>query len=483
MIGHQERSMEQLTSKRKTAASEPEFAGPSIGLFDRLLDATYPLLNKLHGLDRSRRFWAILLYRHLSRLAWANPSIGMAPPDEIPRTEHARRGRGSATNRLRDTWYLPGEAIRRTEVAYLLRSPLVSARSIVTGFHYYHVISRLVARPASFLELRARAQRTTDAAARRALQEMVEDVDFPLARRALKSLPSGYVEEFRSLYDGVYVKNAEEKEFHASMLPAVEARMTIARHVEEGSRLSFYQHAANYGEIRNHVRHYAESGIADRFRTWGWKLRENDEPYLALRLMKPPRLTFQPKPEASSWLFIIVRQPLPSLIEATRTIQRRFFGTLRDERAAKIVVRPCVKKGGSVASQIVEEIRPRVRCIDDGTARMVDQFRDTELVILDRFPSTIFMECVTADVPVIGIVPNDVEFTQNASRFYDEFFRLGLLHKDPESAAAFLNSLTVGSWWQEVTRLDSFRDYLHTFCNRDISRHMIDAKPKRRIAS
>jgi hypothetical protein len=35
--------------------------------FDYLLDTVYPVLNRLHQFDGSRRFWGILLYRYLSK--------------------------------------------------------------------------------------------------------------------------------------------------------------------------------------------------------------------------------------------------------------------------------------------------------------------------------------------------------------------------------------------------------------------------------
>jgi putative transferase (TIGR04331 family) len=120
-------------------------------------------------------------------------------------------------------------------------------------------------------------------------------------------------------------------------------------------------------------------------------------------------------------------------------------------------------------TQVVDEVRSRVRAIDDGASRMIDLVRESELLVLDMFPSTAFMESMTADVPIIAIVPEDAAFTENAASFYDEFFKIGLLHKSPASAAAFLNHLNVRHWWQGVTRLTCFKEYLATFCNRDLS--------------
>jgi hypothetical protein len=86
------------------------------------------------------------------------------------------------------------------------------------------------------------------------------------------------------------------------------------------------------------------------------------------------------------------------------------------------------------------------------------------------FPSTAFLESIIGGVPIVAIVPEGTEFTEAAGEFYREFARLGVLHDSPESAAAFLNHLSVRSWWREISGLDCFRDYLNCFCNRDLSR-------------
>jgi putative transferase (TIGR04331 family) len=289
------------------------------------------------------------------------------------------------------------------------------------------------------------------------------------ARLALEWLPSWYVEEFRACHDRTEVAGARNKEFHASFLAAPEERMVVARHVEEGARLTFYQHAAMYGEVPGHCMYVAETMLSDRFRTWGWKLGPVDEPFLALRLIKPPREMLAARAEAGRLLYVMIRQPLPGLIEQTHAVQRRFFAAL-GHRAAEVVVRPRVNKGGMGAHQVLPEVSARVAAIDSGTTPMTALVSQTRLVVLDMMPSTLFMECVTADVPVIALVPEETTFTPLAAEFYDEFFRLGLLQRTPEEAARFLAGLDPRSWWRDVRGRRCFQDYLRTFCNRDEAR-------------
>jgi putative transferase (TIGR04331 family) len=374
---------------------------------------------------------------------------------------------------LHDARYAPGEAIGNARTAYLLRTPFPTARSIITGFHYNHVIARLVDQPASagFQGLRGGKSHASplDLAARQALDQITKGIACPLVRMALQWLPSQYLEEFAGSYESVPITEPGSKQFHGAVLPNFRARMIIARYVEEGSKLSLYQHAASYGELRDHVLHKAESEFANRFCTWGWKCRERDVPYLALRIMKPPALMFRNMRGAKTWLYIIMRQPLIRTIETTYAVQRRFFGTLSHQLASKVVVRPHVSKGGLAERQIAKEVRSRLQGVDDGSSRMVDLVKGAEIVILDNFPTTAFMECLVGNVPVVAIIPEGTLFTETATEFYDEFFRLGLLQRSPEDAAAFLNQLHPGSWWKGVTKLDCLGEYLNTFCNMDIA--------------
>jgi putative transferase (TIGR04331 family) len=186
--------------------------------------------------------------------------------------------------------------------------------------------------------------------------------------------------------------------------------------------------------------------------------------------MKPPALMYRAGWWGTYWIYVILRQPLRALIDTTLATQQRFFGALKTSRARKIVIRPHTQKRGHAETQIIEQAQRSVVAIDDGTSLMADLIKDAELVILDNFPSTAFLECAIGDVPVVAIVPAETEFTQIARTFYDEFFAAGLLHRSPESAAAFLNRLDVKSWWQRVSRQPIFRDYVATFGNRDTSR-------------
>ena len=455
-----------------------------IRCFDALLDSVYPTLNALHGISYSRRFWALLLYRYLSKCLIVNeaglprleapPSV---PNDEAvlgPRAGEAaapmssrREPRGvvrAAAHALGKLTSLPAIAGERKRLRRLWRTPMATSRTILGDFHYYHKIVQHLPTPAALLNPAAIPMEVQgDPSKREELRAAAAEVDSPLTRLALDWLPCWYVEELASRIAAIRLVNSTSREFHASFFASPEVRFYVARHIEAGSRLSIYQHAATYGEIEHDVHHYIESRIADRFCTWGWQREPSDVPFLALRLIKPAGEEIRRHGNASRWIYLNVRQPLPWLLELTLAEQDRFFALLTEEKARRVTVRPRVNKGGSPLVQVSDRARGRV-AVDDGRTKWNELVSRAELVILDSFPSTAFMECVTAGVPVIAIVPEATVFTPLAAGFYEEAYRSGVLHRSPESAAAFLNDLTVSAWWRSVRRQRWFPEYVQTFC-------------------
>ncbi|MEX1257177.1 MAG: hypothetical protein WEG36_06125 [Gemmatimonadota bacterium] len=457
--------------------------------YDRLLEAVFPHLNAVHGIDRSRRYWAIVLHRYLRKCLMAG-DVGLDPERPALPPTHDNDilgayvgGGGKQTNLASRPSMLrrvkkrlpaihPSPAGVRTWLRLRqLRTTLVDrSPSILFGFHYFHVVADLVEQPSAMLQLPRQAIPASPAwdARREALADAESDVVWPLARLALRWLPTWYVEEFDARDASVPVRDPTEREFHASFLWSPEGRFFIARHVEEGSALTMYQHAGTYGELAEDVAHHSEAVISDRFRTWGWELLPGDSPLLALRLLKPPGQTIRRLRPVPRWLYIHIRDPYPWFIGETVETQDRFFAELQVAKAAKVLLRPRAVPGGSSDPQIGPRARSVVAGIDGGTLSWAKVGNRSEIVILDAFPTTLFLECLHAGIPVVAIVPETVCFTEVAAPFYEEFARAGILHANPESAARFLNSLDIPRWWSEVESSTWFQEYMRTFCRTEL---------------
>lgn len=363
---------------------------PPTARFDRLLDEIYPRLNALHGIDRSRRFWAILIHRYLRKCLMAG-EVGLDPDRPLPPATHDNAVLGpfvgagetapvpeagvvsSARARLRGRWdsfpRTPRTAQAWLRLRRLNRTPMDGSRSVLFGFHYFHVIAGLVDPPAAPLNLPSVGATTSaDPSKRNAFRELEASADWRLVRLALRWLPTWYVEEFEHRDDAVRLQRPIEQAFHASFLPTPEGRFHIARHVEEGAAFTMYQHAGTYGEMKEDVAHHIEAWFADRYRTWGWELLPKDSPFLALRLLKPPGEEVVRRTPLPRWLYINIRDPYPWFIPETIDTQERFFFATRLPLGPAGSSSPTHDEGRRVGSTD-QRPRPRLRAGDRPVSR------------------------------------------------------------------------------------------------------------------
>ena len=227
----------------------------------------------------SRRFWGILLYRYLCKCILAQ-SAQLAPtliPAVIASDDSVLgamvRESGTSTNAAQSMAFRVARAARsgvqdlrhapsmwrdRSQHWYLSLRPIESSRSVLTGFDYFHVISRQVPLPAAIMRTHGvENSRLTEPFKRQVILELAGDINWPLARLALTWLPWWYVEGFSRILTGVEMTGMEKKEIHASCLPGVDVRMFVAKCVAGGSKLSMYQHSAGYGEVKEHLMYHA----------------------------------------------------------------------------------------------------------------------------------------------------------------------------------------------------------------------------------
>lgn len=449
-----------------------------------MLDGVSRHLNDVHGVRHSRRYWSILLFRYLNKCGEAIRAglpvddAPASPPDEDA-ILGMKEGDGAAParragllqrvgHRLASLPRSPRAVRERASIKRLHDANADSARSLLYGFHYYHRIAEMVEQPAAMLLAPRLKNPAANPAKRNALREVERAEPSPNVRTALRWLPRDYVEEFSAREAAVPIRNPAQS-YHAGFLTAVEARMRIAAHVELGAGLSIYQHAATYGEVEDDVAYHAESGFADRFFTWGWKIGPRDVPYVGLRLLKPAEEEIRPRGDATQWVYLCVRYPYPWLLRDALDTQDRFFEKLSPAHTRRVSVRPKALKGGSAERQMSALARKGGATLDDGMASWSTLANRAALVVVDSFPTTVFQECVLAGIAIIGLVPRATRYTEVARPFYEQFERVGVLHRDPAAAAAFLNDTNLTDWWASVRQQDWFGEYIRTFCRTTIN--------------
>lgn len=281
-------------------------------------------------------------------------------------------------------------------------------------------------------------------------------------RNVIRRIPKVYIENFDNLYDSVELVNPEKKTFHVHLTDSLFETIMIAKYTEKGSKLTWYQHGCYYGEVVHKYRGYFEHSTGDLFRTWGYKEHEIDEPWSAYRLeafrQKLPKNTVKKTYDLMVCYSAIGGDNKKQVRENTVFLLKELDKT----KFSKIVARPRPVNSRQVASKQLDYVSDvRVTVAPDGSS-VADQVADSAIVFEMRVPSTNFLECIYSDWPVIGLLDNE-QPTEIIKPYYDFFLNIGILHPDIETAVEFLNNVDVDTWWRSVMESPGYQSYKKSF--------------------
>ena len=262
---------------------------------------------------------------------------------------------------------------------------------------------------------------------RELLNEITEKYDSQFLRNVIRRIPKIYIEHFENLYNSVELYDPGNKTFHVHLTDSLFETMMIAKYCEEGSKLIWYQHGCYYGEVVHKYRGYFEHSTGDRFRTWGYRDHEIDEPWSAYRLEAFKRRMPQNGADTTYDLMIcysaLGNHKKKDMVNYTDTLLRE----VDKGKYQKILARP--RPGNSrvkASSQLDFITDSRVTVAPDGSS-IAGQVAESRLVFQMRVPSTNFLECIYIDKPVIGILNNDHP-SSIIKPYYDFFLSTGVAH-------------------------------------------------------
>jgi putative transferase (TIGR04331 family) len=285
-------------------------------------------------------------------------------------------------------------------------------------------------------------------------------------------MPCAYVEGFKSLFE-------TSKPWKSKRFPSV--IFTANRHlyddvfnfwtalaVESGSHLVLAQHGGNYGisEFPSFAERH-ENLVADRYITWGWSSTgptykgfalpligralhssQPNGPLLVItdQLWKYPRSIFSDTPESSTYL-----DHLKSTIDG-----------LLPEIRSEALLRIHHAHGDAGSSQINwwKLNNPDIRQ-DVGDIGFQKRLAQSRLVLIAHNGTSI-PESIALHAPTI-ITWSDsyMKVRQSAEPVFDALEQVGIFHRTPESAAAFINSIwdDVDGWWNSQPTLDARKQF------------------------
>jgi putative transferase (TIGR04331 family) len=245
-----------------------------------------------------------------------------------------------------------------------------------------------------------------------------------------------------------------------------------AEAVERGVPLALLQHGGSYGCARWNSSEDYEARIADRYYTWGWDdPRPNVVPWSASRLRAHVRGAAQSG--GGDILWVVVSFPryaytMYSVPSGPQTLayldfQERFGRAVSPEVRQLLRYRPYpLQYGWSDYARLRDAIGDiRVAGTIESMQRQLSRSR----LFVGTFNATAFLETFVADVPtVLFWDPHLWETRPEATPYFDELRRVGILHDMPESAAAFIETIYLdpGRWW----RGGEVQDVVRRFCAR-----------------
>ncbi len=299
---------------------------------------------------------------------------------------------------------------------------------------------------------------------RKLLNKIAVQQKTPFDSNLFYQVPEIFVEYFDQLYNDIPLFAPQDKKFHIHVLNSDYIRMIVAKYKESGAKVFWYQHGAYYGEKIGHNAHYWECIFADEFRTWGWKIKDQDRPWKAYKLIKFKE-NFEKKSRTLNYdLLLSFTDVFDDNIQYFTEAMDYFFAQLSKEKYSRILARPRpMNKIQSHAFKLNFIKDERVK-VASALGNVMDDMAQSAFVVQLTVPSTNFLECIAVDYPVIGILEND-QPTDAIKPFYDFFLANGVLHLSMESLVEFLNQTDVEEWWKKLIIQPEYIQFKKHFAN------------------
>jgi len=441
-----------------TSAKSPRRVELSKQLFKKLTR----VMNEIHETDFSERFWGLLLGSHvnavISRKELLDEKEHNRKPDLYPINGFSFPGKKQKliSNVIRTMkWSMT--ALNEKKVittieendSLLLGFPDSTAlrkEKLGTPLPYFQPVFPL----------------SGDSEKRERAYEIADKIEDLFLKNVVKELPQIMVEYFSKIYSGIPLYSPEKKTFHVHLHGTIFNEFIVAKYVEHGSLFYWYQHGSEYGEFSSYYPHSVSVELADRFRTWGWKIEEKDEPWTAYRL-ETFREEYDKYNKSTDNELLICYPELnnkykPGYIEFSSEL----FSGLKTDRYKKILARPRrSNKLHSHASQLSFIKDDRVE-VSSGLKPMMKEMAESKLVLQINVPCTNFLECIYVDHPTIGILRND-QPTDIVKPYYDFFISSGVLHTNINTLIDHLNHIDINDWWSDIINSDTYKSFKYEF--------------------
>ena len=244
-------------------------------------------------------------------------------------------------------------------------------------------------------------------------------------------------------------------------------KVLAAEWCEQGTKLHYQQHGGWYGLDELHVLERYERRVSDIYYTWGWSRGDsNTRPLSPAKSRNKTRrhsydslICF----DQPSQIYRLQYFPLPGTLE-TMYIHSAIFVKLRKSKKA-LKIRLFPGDYGSAHREAILFARPDA--VFGISGDIFSQYSASRLVI-HGYLGTSWLETLGNDIPTVCFYdPAAYRFRSDAQPLLDDLSRVGILHTSGRSAAEHVNRIDgdIQSWWLSTDVQSARRAFADQFAN------------------
>lgn len=428
--------------------------------FDEVCAELTTALNRIHDSDYPVRFWKLVLMIYVNKVVQnafyipaPNEKIGPEKPD-LPWSQKIK------TNLLPVLAYYVKSLMTIGNLSKL-KKVLMKNNAVTHGFIGVDIASKDIgpAFPTYFP-----VYFKSDPSKREKCSMIATNHPDPFYKKVIGHLPIAFVEDFSRLYHLIPIYKPTLKKIHVSGIDSDFIRILLAKYVQHGARLFYYQHGGLYGEQEFHAAHYHDSSVADQFVTWGWKIKEKDLPGKAYRLFPFRDLYIKNKSAPTDYDCILCFPKIKTNNrEKYKSYSTDFLSNIDRVKYKRILARPHpINKWNDIKGQL-DFLDSNAIKIDSGRGKVAGLVAKSKIVVMFMHPTTNFLECLFVNHPYVGILTNDNP-TDLVKPYYEFFIEHKVFHEDMLSIVEHLNTVDIEKWWQKVMGHPLYTTFKQTFC-------------------
>lgn len=283
-------------------------------------------------------------------------------------------------------------------------------------------------------------------------------------------IPICFVEAFESLKN--QINEARPKRFeHVYSAQALWThfafKVLVAEWCEQGTKLHYHQHGGWYGLDETHVGELYESRVADHYYTWGWSRGNGKSSPLSPVTRNVDKATKiydslicfdQPQQ-----IYRLQYFPLPGTLQTMYDQTAEFVRA----RASKTELRIRLFPGEYGSQQRDAILRANSGAKFDNSLEIFSQYARSRIVF-HSYLGTSWLETLGNNIPTICFYDVDAyRFRTDAKALLEDLVKVGILHLSGSSAAEKANAVEgdLDLWWMSEEVQTARRNFVNQYAN------------------